>query len=63
MRSSILEANLDYEIDEQLSDGSWPLPWSWDFIDAAAWSEAEGVWKGRIALRKLVVFRDYGRLD
>lgn len=62
MKSSILEANLDYEIDEQLSDGSWPLPWSWHFIDAAAWSEAERAWKGRIALRKLEVFRDYGRL-
>jgi hypothetical protein len=63
MKSSILEANLDYEIDEQLSDGSWPLSWSWDFIDAAAWSEAEKEWKGHHAVRKLVVFRDYGRLE
>jgi hypothetical protein len=58
-----LEANLDYEIEEQLEDGSWPLAWSWDFIDEAAWAQAEQDWKGYHALRKLMVFRAYGRLE
>lgn len=63
MESSVIEANLDYEIEEQLEDGSWPLSWSWDFIDEAAWASAEKEWKGYHALQKLVVFRAYGRLD
>jgi len=60
---SIIDTNLDYEIDEQLEDGSWPLMWSWDFIDEAAWLQAEKEWKGHHALRKLLVFKAYGRLD
>ena len=63
IKSSVIEANLDFEVDEQLDDGSWPLPWSWDFIDAAAWSKAEKEWKGHHTLQKLVVLRDYGRLE
>jgi hypothetical protein len=63
LEQSIIDANLDYEIEEQLADGSWPLMWSWDFIDEDAWRQAELDWKGHHALRKLLVFRAYGRLD
>jgi hypothetical protein len=60
---SAIEADLDYEIEEQLEDGSWPLAWSWDFVDEAAWNLAEREWKGFHALRKLKVFKAYGRLE
>ena len=58
-----IEANLDYEIEEQLDDGSWPLTWSWEFIDADAWAQAEKDWKGHHTVRKLMTFKAYGRLD
>lgn len=60
---SAIEANLDYEIEEQVEDGSWPLAWSWEFIDEAAWTQAEQDWKGFHALRKLKVLKAYGRLE
>lgn len=57
-----VEANLDYLIQLQAADGSWGLPWSWDFVDAAAWAEAERDWKGFHAVNRLRVLAAYGRL-
>ncbi|MFN2189002.1 MAG: hypothetical protein ACK2T3_09570, partial [Candidatus Promineifilaceae bacterium] len=61
--SSTLESNLDFEIQEQLPDGSWPITWSWAFIDAAEWSKAEKEWKSFHTLNKLILFKAYGRLE
>lgn len=57
-----IEANLDYRIDEQTADGSWDLPWSWDFVDARAWAQAEKDWKGFHAVNNLRIFAAYDRL-
>ncbi|HET6444157.1 MAG TPA: hypothetical protein VFI27_06200 [candidate division Zixibacteria bacterium] len=63
MDRAAIEANLDYEIDEQLEDGSWPITWSWDFVDEAAWADAEKDWKGYLTLHKLIIMKDYDRLE
>jgi hypothetical protein len=57
-----VDANLDYAIEGQAADGSWDLPWSWDFVDAAAWAQAERDWKGFHAVNYLRAFAAYGRL-
>ncbi len=59
---SAVDAHLDYLIETQLPDGSWPLPWSWDFVDAAAWAQAERDWKGFVAVNRLKMLAAYGRL-
>lgn len=48
-----IEANLDHLIENQMADGSWPLAWSWSFVDAAAWDQAEREWKGFHAVNHL----------
>ncbi|GAA1414544.1 hypothetical protein GCM10009662_61150 [Catellatospora coxensis] len=60
-RSSIA-ANLDYLLDRQLPDGSWPLTWSWAEVDADAWLLAERDAKGIVAVDRLLTLRAYGRL-
>ncbi len=59
---SAVDAHLDYLIDTQLSDGSWPIPWSWAFVDEAAWAQAERDWKGFIAVSRLRMLAAYGRI-
>lgn len=58
-----VDAHLDYLIESQLPDGSWPVPWSWDFVDAAAWTQAERDWKGFIAVNRLKMLAAYGRIE
>jgi hypothetical protein len=57
-----IDANLDYEIEQQTADGSWDLAWSWDFVDAAAWAQAEKDWKGLHAVNHLRILAAYGRI-
>jgi hypothetical protein len=59
---SVIDANLDYFIDEQQPDGSWAPNWSWDFVDADAWAAAEREWRGILTLRKLRTLRAYNRV-
>ena len=59
----VIDANLDFLIDQQQPDGSWAPNWSWDFIDAAAWAAAEREWRGILTLRKLRTLRAYGRIE
>jgi len=63
VEESAIEANLDYLIEQQLPDGSWPLPWSWAQVDAAAWAQAEREWKGSIALENLKLLQAFGRIE
>lgn len=59
---ALVARNLDYWIDQQLPDGTWPVTWSWAFIDGPAWAQAERDWKGHIAVHRLKTLRDYGRI-
>jgi hypothetical protein len=55
-------ANLDYVLQQQLPDGSWPLTWTWVDVDPQAWQSAEREWKGVVTLYRLRNLRAYGRL-
>jgi hypothetical protein len=58
-----IEANLDFVIEQQLPDGSWPVPWSWAFVDETAWAQAERDWKGQMIVNKLRVLQAFGRIE
>lgn len=59
----LIEANLDFVIDQQLPDGSWPIPWNWAAVDEQAWAQAERDWKGHTAVNRLLVLRAYDRIE
>jgi hypothetical protein len=58
---ALVEANLDFDIDHQQSDGSWQPTWSWAERFPEAWIVAEQEWKGIITLARLRTLRAYGR--
>lgn len=58
-----LDANLDYLIDAQAPDGTWPPNWSWEFVNAGAWAAAEREWRGVLTLRNLATLRAFGRIE
>lgn len=60
---AMLNGYLDYLIEYQGEDGAWPTRWSWDFVDAAAWAQAEREWKGSITLHNLLGLQAHGRLS
>jgi hypothetical protein len=59
--SFAIDDNLDFWIETQLPDGSWPLPWSWAFVDAPAWQQAERDWKGRHIVNHLRTLHAFHR--
>ena len=57
-----IDLNLDFEIERQTEDGSWPPAWSWDDLHPEIWPIAECEWKGVLTLHTLKVLRDFNRL-
>ncbi|RIK42789.1 MAG: hypothetical protein DCC55_07740 [Chloroflexi bacterium] len=60
---ALIDANLDFWIDQLQPDGSWPIPWNWATVDEQAWAQAERAWKGYQIVNKLLVFRAYNRIE
>jgi hypothetical protein len=58
-----VEANLDYEIDNQAPDGSWQPNWDWGKTGDEAWDMARREWSGILTLKNLRVFTSYGRIE
>lgn len=58
----LIRSNLEYDIQNQKEDGTWPLNWSWETVDEKLWSEAEREWKAIITLEKLLVFKAFNCL-
>lgn len=58
-----IQANLDYLVETQGSDGAWAPVWSWAPLDAAAWAQAEREWKGVLTLAALRELRAWGRIS
>ena len=56
-------ANLDWEIDQQSTDGSWQPNWTWQGQFPAAWEGARREWQGELTLRALRSLRAFGRLE
>jgi hypothetical protein len=61
--SEALEANLDFLIDQQQTDGSWAPAWNWAFVDEAAWQAAEREWKSHLTLANLKLLHAFGRIE
>ncbi|MBT3240219.1 MAG: hypothetical protein HON98_09515 [Chloroflexi bacterium] len=58
----LLNANLDWLIDTQLSDGSWNLGWTWHEVDADLWVQAEKDWKGSHIVKNLRTLSAFDRI-
>lgn len=61
IEQAALDTHLDLLVSNQLKDGSWPVSWSWEEVDAEAWACAEREWKGHLTLVNLLTLRAYGR--
>jgi len=57
-----VEANLDFEIADQLPDGSWPANFSWDNHEPALWPAVLQEWKGVFIIEKMLALKRYGRI-
>lgn len=58
----LIQINLDFDIENQLSDGTWPLDWSWEQDNLEAWRIAEKEWKAHLFIGKLKTLKAYGRI-
>jgi len=56
-------ARLDAAIEDAGPDGLWHPGWSWDFVDAQAWAEAEAAWTGILSLQTYAALKAHGRVD
>lgn len=59
----LVPANLDYEINSQNEDGSWPVSWSWGGLFPESWEIARMEWAGVITLRQLIDLKNYDRIE
>lgn len=57
-----LERNLDYLIQGQLEDGTWPITWSWGDDYPDVWPVAEAEWKGIMIVMNMRTLKAFGRL-
>ena len=61
--AQVVQTNLDFEIDNQDSDGSWAPTWSWGDSYPESWKVAEREWRGILTLATLRSLRDYDRIE
>lgn len=57
-----VEANLDYAIQSQAADGSWPPTWNWGDDFPEAWAIARREWAGLITVGTLKTLRAFNRM-
>lgn len=50
---TLIDANLDFRIDEQESDGAWSTSWSWGDLFSEEWQAARRDWQGVLTLDSL----------
>ena len=60
---TMVQANLDAEIQRQSPDGSWKPRWSWFGNYPEIWKIAEGEWSGQQTLLTLRSLRAWGRIS
>jgi hypothetical protein len=63
MLANEIEANLDYQIEQQQADGSWGPNWSWADSFPEAWAQAEQEWRGVFTVKTLKTLQNFGRLE
>ena len=60
--SEAAEAECDFLIASQLTDGSWPVPWKWWNEYTAEYEVAAVWWKAHIVLKHIVYLKHIGRI-
>ena len=60
--SEAAEAECDFLIASQLTDGSWPVPWKWWNEYTAEYEVAAVWWKAHIVLKHIVYLKHFGRI-
>lgn len=58
-----VEMNLDFEIGQQGTDGSWSPNFSWDDQYPEAWRTAKKEWQSRLTVDILKTLKDFGRIE
>jgi hypothetical protein len=61
--ADILPQNLDFEIANQQEDGSWAPNWEWDADYAQEWAKARLEWAGVLTVERLLVLRNFKRIE
>lgn len=56
-----VQANLDYEIEQQQPDGSWLPFWAWGRFEAD-WIVARQEWQGQLTVKTLAALKAFNRL-
>ncbi|MCH8528909.1 MAG: hypothetical protein LAT79_17445 [Kiritimatiellae bacterium] len=54
--------NLEYEIEEQMKNGTWSPTWSWGDQFPEAWEDAKREWTGVLTLEKLITLKRFNRV-
>lgn len=58
-----LQANLDFAIEHQTSEGTWDPTWSWFGAYPDAWEQAKIEWRGHLTLEMLTTLRAFARME
>jgi hypothetical protein len=62
-REKSVATNLEYEISSQNEDGSWAPTWTWSDAFPDDWILACRDWTGVITLSKLLLLKDFNRIE
>ena len=60
--SSLIEINLDYEINHQCADGSWAPNWNWGGTYPEQWEIAKKKWTGVLTMQRLCILKEFDRI-
>lgn len=59
----LVARNLDWEIEQQSSDGAWDPNWTWFGTFPEVWEVARREWRGELTRKTLHSLRAYGRIE
>jgi hypothetical protein len=57
-----IEANLDYLIEKQTSEGTWEPTWTWGEFYPDQWAQVKEEWRGILTLETLITLQAFGRI-
>ncbi|MDR3512348.1 MAG: hypothetical protein P4L73_11995 [Caulobacteraceae bacterium] len=57
-----IDAAFERLLAEQQPDGSWAPFWDWSAVDAQAWADAEGAWRGVLTRQAVEALHAYDRI-
>ncbi len=61
VNKEIAEYECEYIINNQLSDGSWNIPWNWNEY-ANEWAISRNWWKANVIIENMLYLKNFGKL-